>query len=174
ILVTPGYVARDNCRILRASIHQGDGVLFKGPYCGFESCSMAMTIIMRAAILPISQWTRDIVTHSLIAGHRLYSMVMYKTCVKLHPEMIRACFNLPGRYLQVREFDIVTKCVLLFENLFTLHFEDESQLFGTLSDGYNPKSPEEGPGKTLLDALWELFDKHSAGIFIAGNKPIAV
>ncbi|CAL1547360.1 unnamed protein product [Lymnaea stagnalis] len=180
VRIQSSYIPIDkNFKILRAGHHQGDRNIFDGRYCGFQCCAMALAIILRSSILPISDWTSDVVTQSMLAAHRFYAMVLYLQYVFQNPELLERaqdifCYDLPGRYLRVQDFDVVKNCVSLFEKSFTLSYEAESPLFGTLMDNSNSKSPVEGPGKTLLDSLHQLFTFHNAGIFIAGGKSLAV
>ncbi len=119
---------------------------------------MALANIVRAAVIPPSNWNQNIFNGNMIEGDRMY----------LHVQLLS---NVPPySYLNVQNFHSVKQDFLMFNKRFSIDIPDgDSPIFGSLQDNRNNEI-----GVTLLEGLEELFSSHNAGILISGAKSFSI
>ncbi|KAG5674476.1 hypothetical protein PVAND_004445 [Polypedilum vanderplanki] len=88
-------------RILRASWHQANLNVF--PEFGGTQCfAMVLANIVRAAILPPSRWTKNILDENMIEGDSIFAQIHYETSANTQ------AFPIDGSgYLSIRNLDII-------------------------------------------------------------------
>ncbi|KAL3283667.1 hypothetical protein HHI36_006805 [Cryptolaemus montrouzieri] len=148
-------------RIIRASWHQGDYNVFTSRYAGVQCSAMSLANIVRAAILSPNQWDVNILNANMLAGDSLYCWIR----TQLDPTELDET-----GYLEIRNFHIVRKSLQMYECRFSVEYDENTLLFGSLQDSVNTNNI----GITLHTALNRLFDSHSSGILTASNKSVSV
>lgn len=69
----------DFSRIVRASWHQGNDVIFTSGFAGVQCCAMALANILRACILSPQYWSTNILNLNMITGDQIYSNIRFQT-----------------------------------------------------------------------------------------------
>lgn len=77
----------------------------------------------------------------------------------------------PSGFLLVNNFDVVVNEFTMFGAGFSIHYNPDPAIFGSLEDH---KNPSEGLAVRLYDGLKRLFENHTSEIFIANLKSYAV
>lgn len=159
---TYGYIGPVS-RIIRASYNQGDNDAFESRYAGVQCCAMALAAIVRAQLSPPSEWKRDVLNDILMFGDEFYSSVR-----ALENEPLAYPISDDG-YLLVRNFDVLKRDFIMYNEVFGIEYDDDPPYFGILDDKSNGEI-----GMSLLDSLTVLFELHIAGILITNSKSYAV
>ncbi|KAF9407199.1 hypothetical protein HW555_012690 [Spodoptera exigua] len=112
-------------RIIRASWHQADQNVFTLRYAGVQCSAMSLANIVRAAILSPNQWDVNILNANMLAGDSLYCWIR----TQLEP------FKLDETgYLEIRNFHIVRQSLQMYECRFSIEYDEDTVLFGSLQD----------------------------------------
>ncbi|VVC90599.1 unnamed protein product, partial [Leptidea sinapis] len=148
-------------RIIRASWYEGDYNVFTSRYAGVQCSAMSLANIVRAAILSPNQWDVNILNANMLAGDSLYCWIR----TQLDPTELDET-----GYLEIRKFHIVRQSLQMYEYRFSIEYDEDTLLFGSLQDSVNSNNI----GITLHTALNRLFDSHSSGILTASNKSVSV
>ncbi|KAG5674477.1 hypothetical protein PVAND_004445 [Polypedilum vanderplanki] len=151
-------------RILRASWHQANLNVF--PEFGGTQCfAMVLANIVRAAILPPSRWTKNILDENMIEGDSIFAQIHYETSANTQ------AFPIDGSgYLSIRNLDIIKHDFIMYDNVFALEFDDEWVCTGSLQDNIN----DGVIGRTLLNAIRMLFIEHKAGVLVCESKSLGL
>ncbi|CAG5052131.1 unnamed protein product [Parnassius apollo] len=112
-------------RIIRASWHQGDYNVFTSRYAGVQCSAMSLANIVRAAILSPNQWDVNILNANMLAGDSLY----YWIRTQLDPTELDET-----GYLEIRNFHIVRQSLQMYECRFSIEYDEDTLLFGSLQD----------------------------------------
>lgn len=155
----------DSSRIIRASWHQGNNLIFTSGFAGVQCCAMALANILRACILPPHYWSTNILNLNMITGDQIYSNIRFQTERNLAAYPIGA-----DQYLLVRNFTVIQDDVVAFGKRFQITFDEEPSIYGCLKDKLN----EANLGSTLRQGLEDLFMTHHAGILIADGQSFGV
>ena len=150
-------------RVISGAWNQADSKVFYSKYAGKQCCAMALAFIVKSAVLPPAQWTSDTINQNMIEENALYKTV------KLLSEHAKIVIPSPG-YINLKNFDVVKNDLRMFDARFLLNYENDPVLYGNLKDDLN----QEGYGFTLFEALYLLFEGHSAGILITQSQSFAV
>lgn len=124
---------------------------------------MALAFIVKSAVLPPAQWTSDTINQNMIEGNALYKTVHVLS------EYARIVIPSSG-FLYLKNFDVVKNDMRMFDGRFIVDYENDPIFYGNLQDDLN----QEGCGLTLFEALYLLFDGHSAGILITESQSFAI
>lgn len=155
---TSFYISINNVsRILRASWHQGNMAIFTSPYAGVQCCAMVLANIVRASVISPSTWTNNTLDRNMIEGDNM--------CTTIHnlTEQQENAYPIEGGYLLTRNFDVVKHDFIMYEKSFSIEYDEEPLLFGSIEDLTNRGNA----GLMVREALSKLFETHSAGIMIA-------
>lgn len=148
-------------RIIRALWHQGDHSVFTSGFSGVQCSAMSLANIVRAAILNPSRWDVNILNANMLEGDSLYCQ-------------IRALLPLneldQTSYLGIRNFHVVKENVKMYGKRFSIDYDEDTLLFGSLQDTINTNNI----GMTLISALTQLFDGYFSGILTASSKSVSV
>ncbi|KAL3271802.1 hypothetical protein HHI36_022272 [Cryptolaemus montrouzieri] len=112
-------------RIIRASWHQGDYNVFTSRYAGVQCSAMSLANIVRAAILSPNQWDVNILNANMLAGDSLYCWIR----TQLDPTELDET-----GYLEIRNFHIVRQSLQMYECRFSVEYDEDTLLFGSLQD----------------------------------------
>ncbi|CAG5055549.1 unnamed protein product [Parnassius apollo] len=127
-------------RIIRASWHQGDYNVFTLRYASVQCSAMSLANIVRAAILSPNQWDVNILNANMLAGDSLYCWIR----TQLDPTELDET-----GYLEIRNFHIVRQSLQMYECRFSIEYDEDTLLFGSLQDSVNTNNI----GITLHTAL---------------------
>ncbi|KAG5683289.1 hypothetical protein PVAND_012577 [Polypedilum vanderplanki] len=151
-------------RILRASWHQGNLDVFP-EFGGIQCYAMVLANIVRAAILPPSRWTKNILDQNMTEGDGIFADIHYKTRDNAQ------AFPIDGSgYLSIRNLDIIKHDFIMYDNVFALEYDDEWVCTGSLQDNIN----DGVIGHTLLNAIRMLFIEHNAGVLVCESKSLGL
>ncbi|KAG5666753.1 hypothetical protein PVAND_014765 [Polypedilum vanderplanki] len=162
------YVTTDKkkniSRILRASWHQANLNVF--PEFGGTQCfAMVLANIVRAAILPPSRWTKNILDENMIEGDSIFAEIHYMTNANAQ------AFPIDGSgFLSIRNLDIIKHDFIMYDNAFGIEYDDEWMCTGSLQDNIN----DGVIGRTLLNAIRMLFIEHKAGVLVCESKSLGL
>ncbi|KAG5683578.1 hypothetical protein PVAND_012851 [Polypedilum vanderplanki] len=162
------YVTTDKkenvSRILRASWDQGNLNVF--PEFGGTQCfGMVLANIVRAAILPPSRWTKNILDENMIEGDRIFAQIHYMTRDNAQAFPIDKC-----GYLSIKNLDIIKQDFIMYDNAFALEYDDNWLCAGSLQDNIN----DGVISHTLLNAIRMLFIDHNAGVLVCASKSLGL
>lgn len=159
------YVPINNISgILRASWHQANLDVFNPMCAGIQCCAMVLANILRASLIPPGSWTKNILDRNMLEGDNIYMMV------RTLSEQQEDAYPIENGYLLVRNFDVIKQDFTAFDKSFSIDYDNESNLYGSLNDALNT----EDFGVTLHNALTTLFQHHVAGILISAGKSFGV
>lgn len=150
----------EHSRIIRGKWSQANPMIFNTEFAGRQCCAMALASVIKSQIMPPFQWNIDTICQNMFEGDELYKIVRSRSGGDI-PE---------SGFLCLKNFDVVKSDLKLFDCRFSVHYDNDPMFFGNLMDAHN----DGVVGVTLLTALKQLFDKHSKGILIAGNKCFAL
>ncbi len=70
----------------------------------------------------------------------------------------------------ISNFDVVKQNFTMYQNQFSLHYDDDTDLFGSLQDSTNSDTV----GKNLTEAIHSIFQHHGRGILITAGNPFGL
>lgn len=162
--------ALDHSNVVFADFHQGNAIKFP-QNAGTQCCAMSVGSVIYAAVShsPIGWNTRNL-NEILTESHELYRSVR-----QLNEGRGNRSIAANGGYLLVDEFDVIANGFSLFNKNMTITFSTEAANNRIVENG-SIRDSENTPGlsKTVTQGLTELFENHSAGIFICNNRAVAV
>ena len=115
----------DLSRIVRASWNQSNEEIFHSGHAGHQCFAMVMANLIRAAILPPSQWNINVLNRNMIEGDRFYEWIDSETRNQIMPIDDRG-------YLEIRNLDVVRHDILMFDNAFTIEYDLNHAFNGSL------------------------------------------
>ncbi|GBM38275.1 hypothetical protein AVEN_17721-1 [Araneus ventricosus] len=127
---------------------------------------MVASNLIRAAILPQSQWVANFLNINMIEGEGFYEWIDRET--RNQP----SAFPIDNRgYLEIRNLDVIRHDILMFDNAFAIEYEDlNGALNGSLCD-------RENVGINFLNlrvSINLLFAEHNVGILIAAGSAYGI
>ncbi|GBM01464.1 hypothetical protein AVEN_209285-1 [Araneus ventricosus] len=152
----------DLSRIVRASWNQRNEQIFQSGHAGYQCFAMVVANLIRAAILPPSQWDTNVLNRNMIEGDGFYEWIDWET--RNQP----SAFPIDNRgYLEIRNLDVVRHDILMFDNAFVIEYDDLNGAFsGSLCD-------RENDGISFLNlrvSINLLIAEHNVGILIAAGS----
>ncbi|KAG8319249.1 hypothetical protein J6590_095913 [Homalodisca vitripennis] len=158
------YMSISDCsRIICASWHQGNDLIFTSGFAGVQCCAMALANILRACVLSPQNWSTN--NLNMITGDQIYSNIRFKAERNLAANPIGN-----DQYLLVRNFTVIQDDLVVFSKKFQITCDEEPSIYGNLNDKLN----EANFGSTLRQGLEDLFMVHNAGILITGGQSFGV
>ncbi|GIY52630.1 uncharacterized protein CDAR_584331 [Caerostris darwini] len=143
----------DSSRIIRASWHQGNDLIFTSGFSGVQCCAMTLANILRASILSPQYWSTNILNLNMLTGDQIYSNIRFQMARNL------AAYSIENdQYLLVRNFKVIKDDLATFGKRFRITFDEEPSIYGSLNDKLN----EANLGSTLRQGLEDLFMGSSA------------
>lgn len=157
----PRIVINERARVINASWNQASMEIFKSAFAGVQCSAMALANIVKASIVSSSQWNTTTVDGILIMGDEIYEKVRLLTITQenAHP--------IPGSgYLMVRNFDVVKQDFAMYGKRFSIEYDQDPCLFGSLRDAANQDAIE----LSLSNSITRLLENHNAAILISSEK----
>ncbi|KAK4872351.1 hypothetical protein RN001_014380 [Aquatica leii] len=154
---SPYMEISDSSRIVRASWHQGNELIFTSGFAGVQFCAMALVNILRACILSFNL--------NMTIGDQIYSNIRFQTERSLTAHPID-----DDQYLLILNFTAIQDNLVAFGKRFRISFDKEPSIHGSLNNKLN----EANFGSTLCQGLEDLFMVHNAGILITDGQSFGV
>ncbi|GIY31477.1 ATP-dependent DNA helicase [Caerostris extrusa] len=138
----------DSSRIIHASWHQGNDLMFTSGFAGVQCCAMTLANILRASILSPQYWSTNILNLNMLTSDQIYSNIRFQMARNL------AAYSIENyQYLLVRNFKVIKDDLVTFGKRFRITFDEEPSIYGSLNDKLN----EASLGSTLRQGLEDLF-----------------
>lgn len=160
---------RNISRILTADWHQGNSNIFRSGYAGVQCFAMAIANIVRAEILSPLQWDKNVLNKNMFEGDNIYATIRFLTYFMR--EKGKDVVLIPDSgYLELRNLDVIKHDFLMYDNAFSLNYDHDWLCQGNLIDRKN----DGVVGKTLLNAMRDLFSDRNTGILVGCSKSLGL